>query len=396
MPVEVILPRVDMGMETGIITQWYASEGAKVGEGQKLFEMETDKAAMDIEAPASGYLHHIRVGAKRSVPVGDAVAYIYAEGEVVTAPPPQRPVNHASLQVVNLEKNYCLIPEARGTGEGTRATPSARRLAREAGLPIAGLAGTGPLGRISADDVRAAVNAAPSTSGTALPPGVTAIPTDGMRRTIAERLTLSKQSIPHYYLKITCNVDRLQEARAQLNKADTGMRISLNDLIIKAYALALQHVPAANVVWTETAILQHSASDIGIAIAIEGGLFTPVLRSVENKSVTEIATEVKELATRARARKLAPADYHGGTTAISNLGMYGIDEFSAIINPPQSSILAIGAATEEFVPVDRKPVLMTRMRCTLSCDHRAIDGAVGAQLLQEFRALIENPDTLLN
>jgi pyruvate dehydrogenase E2 component (dihydrolipoamide acetyltransferase) len=225
---------------------------------------------------------------------------------------------------------------------------------------------------------------------------------DGMRRTIAARLTESKQTVPHFYLSVTCRIDRLKAARERLNAAapkdasgEPRWKLSINDFIIKAMGLALQKVPAANVTWAGDSILQHKTSDIGVAVAVEGGLFTPVLRGAETKTLAAISAEMRDLAARARARKLARAEYQGGTAAISNLGMYGIEQFTAIINPPHATILAVGAAVERFVPVNGQPVLATEMTCTLSCDHRAVDGAVGAALLQAFRSLIEEPLLML-
>jgi pyruvate dehydrogenase E2 component (dihydrolipoamide acetyltransferase) len=235
-----------------------------------------------------------------------------------------------------------------------------------------------------------------------LPGSFDVVPLDGMRRTIAARLTDSKRTVPHFYLSVTCRIDRLKAIRERLNDAaqmdadgKPQWKLSINDFVIKAMGLALQKVPAANVTWAGDSILRHKTSDIGVAVAVEGGLFTPVLRRVEAKTLAVISTEMKDLAARARARKLAPADYQGGTAAISNLGMYGIEQFTAIINPPQATILAVGAAVDRFVPLNGQPVLATEMTCTLSCDHRAVDGAVGAELLQAFRRLIEEPLLML-
>jgi pyruvate dehydrogenase E2 component (dihydrolipoamide acetyltransferase) len=299
-------------------------------------------------------------------------------------------------------------------GEAPRATPLARRLARQAGLAIAAISGSGPRGRITAADVRAAGEAKPAAPAPA--PAMSqdavrklyadgsyeAIPVDGMRRTIAARLTESKQTVPHFYLSVTCTIDRLKAAREQLNAAAPKTadgkplwKLSINDFIIKAMALALQKVPAANVTWAGDAILRHKASDVGVAVAVEGGLFTPVIRNAEKKTLTAISSEMKDLATRARERRLTPSEYQGGSAAISNLGMYGIEQFTAIINPPQATILAVGAAVDRFIPVKGQPVLATQMACTLSCDHRAVDGAVGAQLLQAFQGLIEEPLLML-
>ena len=414
MAVEVILPRVDMDMATGKISKWHAQDGEKVAKGAVLFEIETDKAAMEIDSPADGILRNIMVGEGGSAPVGSAVAYIYAEGEPAEMPAAPKPVSAPTRAEKSLPAATTTAATPTVNGEAPRATPLARRLARESGLAIAALAGSGPRGRIVADDVRKAAEAkAPAPQPIAPPadqpvhnlytPGsYDVVPVDGMRRTIAARLTESKQTVPHFYLSVTCRIDRLKAARERLNAAapkDAGgeprWKLSINDFIIKAMGLALQKVPAANVTWAGDSILQHKTSDIGVAVAVEGGLFTPVLRGAETKTLAAISAEMRDLAARARARKLARAEYQGGTAAISNLGMYGIEQFTAIINPPHATILAVGAAVERFVPVNGQPVLATEMTCTLSCDHRAVDGAVGAALLQAFRSLIEEPLLML-
>lgn len=397
MAVEVILPRVDMDMATGKISKWHVKDGDLVTKGGALFEIETDKAAMEIEAPASGIIRNITVGEGSSAPVGSAVAFIYDDGEAAAAPAVQAPIAAQATPA---------------TATGIRATPLARRMAKQSGVQLSTVNGSGPRGRIVADDVRKAVPAplaspAPLQSDDNVqnvyqPGSFEVMPLDGMRRTIAQRLTLSKQTVPHFYLSVTATLDKLIEARQSLNAtaplgADKAplWRLSINDFVIKAMGLALQRVPAANVTWAGNAILQHRVSDVGVAVAVEGGLFTPVLRSVETKPLSVISQEMKALAAKARARKLQPSEYQGGTTAISNLGMYGIEEFTAIINPPHASILAVGAGVERFVPVNGAPALQTQMTCTLSCDHRAVDGAVGAQLLQAFRSFIEEPLLML-
>lgn len=397
MATEVILPKVDMDMATGRITKWHAADGDQVKQGQLLFEIETDKAAMEIESPASGILRNVMVKDGETADVGSAVAWIYAEGETVAAPAPAPAVAAAKTEQPAFAVVAPPPTQAAALHGGLRATPLARRLARQAGIDLRNLKGSGPHGRIIAEDVKATPAAQPEPTG-----NYTAIPVDGMRRTIAQRLTQSKQQVPHFYLSVTCRVDKLLAARTRLNasapKSGDGSplwKLSVNDFIIKAMGVALQRVPAANVTWAGEAIHQYSVSDIGVAVAVEGGLFTPIIRNVENKGLSAISREMKELAAKARARKLQPSDYQGGTAAISNLGMFGIEEFTAIINPPQATILAVGAVTEDFVPENGKPVLASRMRCTLSCDHRAVDGAVGAELLQAFRQLIEDPALML-
>lgn len=417
MAVEVILPRVDMDMATGKISKWHHKEGDRVAKGAALFEIETDKAAMEIDAPADGILRNIVVSEGASAPVGSAVAWIYAEGEAVIAPTPAAtPGPTAAPQTtVSAPALAASTAEAPVNNEAPRATPLARRLARQAGLTLAAIPGSGPRGRILAADVRNASEAKPAAapapvagiSGDSVqklyaPGSFDVLPVDGMRRTIAARLTESKQTVPHFYLTVTCTLTTLLATRERLNAAAPQgadgkplWKLSINDFIIKAMGVALQKVPAANVTWAGDSILQHRSSDVGVAVAVEGGLFTPVIRAVETKTLTAISAEMKELVAKARARKLVPSEYQGGTTAISNLGMYGIEQFTAIINPPQATILAVGSSVERFVPVKGQPVLASQMSCTLSCDHRAVDGAVGAELLSTFRSLIEEPLLML-
>lgn len=415
MAIEVILPRVDMDMVSAKISKWHVKEGDTVISGAALFEIETDKAAMEIEAPASGIVRNISVGEGQSAAVGSAVAFIYAEGEAVMAPVAAPPTPQVATEAPKQAPTLANVTPA-SAADGLRATPLARRMAREASLVLETINGSGPRGRIVADDVRKAMDTKP-TPAPAVPiasapeesvarlyaPGsFDSEPVDAMRRTIAQRLTLSKQTVPHFYLSLTCTIDRLLEAREALNAsaprdADKTpvWRLSVNDFVIKAMAQALQRVPVANVTWGGDTILRHRTCDVGVAVAVEGGLFTPVLRAVETKPLAMISREMKELAAKARARKLMPAEYQGGTTAISNLGMFGIEQFTAIINPPHATILAVGAGTERFVPVKGQPVLKTQMTCTLSCDHRAVDGAVGAELLAAFRTFIEDPMLML-
>lgn len=419
MAVEVILPKVDMDMSTGVISRWHVKDGDAVKKGQPIFDIETDKAAMEIEAPGDGTIKLADLGGKTDIPIGTVVAMIFAGGEIpasfkATAAPssiakkPPVPVPAAASPAPQPERQQ-------GAGGGMRATPLARRLARQAGIHLTAIAGSGPRGRIIAADVRSAGPAAqdaPTISREAASdPRVrsqfeagtyTEIPLDGMRRTIAQRLTLSKQTVPHFYLSATCDIDTLLSVRERLNAhaplgtdRSPAWKLSINDFIIKAMALALQQEPAVNVTFADDAILQHHNSDIGVAVAVEGGLFTPVIRMAERKPLSVISTEMKALAAKARARKLQPAEYQGGSAAISNLGMHGVERFSAIINPPQATILAVGAAVERFVPLQGKPVLATQMELTLSCDHRAVDGAAGAALLACVKRLIEDPALML-
>jgi pyruvate dehydrogenase E2 component (dihydrolipoamide acetyltransferase) len=412
MPVEVILPKVDMDMATGKISKWHVKDGETVRKGAVLFEIETDKAAMEIDSPGDGVIRQISAPEGTVVPVGSPVAFIYAEGEALAAAPALKAAASAPASATQTAPSTSLQPVPAASSGKPRATPLAKRLARTKGVALEGLIGSGPHGRIVAADIEKYTTAAQPAAAPQIqaPPPVklddagdyVAIPVDGMRRTIAERLTLSKQTIPHFYLSVTCDMDQLAQVRERLNahaprdKEQAPLwKLSVNDFIIKAMALALQQVPQANAIWAGETIRQYRTSDVGVAVAVEGGLFTPLIRSAEAKTLSQISREMKDLAARARARKLLPSEYQGGTTAISNLGMYGVEQFNAIINPPHGTILAVGAATEQFVPVNGQPVLKSRMTCTLSCDHRVVDGAVGAQLLAAFRSFIEEPALML-
>jgi pyruvate dehydrogenase E2 component (dihydrolipoamide acetyltransferase) len=392
MATEVILPKVDMDMATGKVNKWHVADGDTVKKGQLLFEIETDKSAMEIEAPAEGVVRGL-AATGIDIAVGSAVAYILAPTTVIPA--------QAGTHLATRELAENLDSRLRGNDGKLRATPLARRLAKQRGITLSTINGSGPHGRIVAIDVENS-KAAPAMTASPVAAGTTLKPLDGMRRIIAQRLVQSKQTIPHFYLSVSCVLDNLQAIRERLNQsapknADKTplWKLSVNDFIIKALALALQKVPDANVTWSDDGILQHTSSDVGVAVSVEGGLFTPVVKSAHTKSLSQISIEIKDLALRARARKLKPEEYQGGTSAVSNLGMFGIEEFSAIINPPHASILAVGAGIEQFVPVNGKPVLKTIMKATLSCDHRAVDGALGAQLLAAFKHLIEDPALML-
>jgi pyruvate dehydrogenase E2 component (dihydrolipoamide acetyltransferase) len=413
MAVEVIFPKVDMDMDKGTISKWLVKDGDTVKKGQAVFEIETDKSAMEIEAPADGVVKLAQLDEGQSVNIGTVVAKIFAAGEDVKSfsaapavtPAKVGPQPEAKLDPVKLRDDL-------SANRGIRATPLARRLAKQQEIEIETLKGSGPRGRILAADIKvpkpsAAPQLASSNQASAIrklyEEGSYSIqPLDSMRRTIAQRLTESKQTVPHFYLSATCTIDALLAVRERINaSAPLGVdkkphwKLSINDFVIKAFALALQRVPSANATFTNDGILLHRASDVGVAVSVEGGLFTPIIRQAETKTLSAISLEMKELAAKARARKLQPNDYQGGSAAISNLGMYGVEQFTAIINPPQASILAVGAAIERFVPVKRQPVLVTQVAVTLSVDHRAIDGATGAELLAAFKALIEDPALML-
>jgi pyruvate dehydrogenase E2 component (dihydrolipoamide acetyltransferase) len=418
MAVEVILPKVDMDMDTGSISKWHIKDGDTVKKGQAIFDIETDKSAMEIESPGDGVIRIGRNDTNVAINIGSIVAVIYASGETDNGFPTvfsAAPAAHSAQPLMLLEPEQNLGRHESASHDGkTRATPLARRLAKQNGIPLSGLIGSGPGGRIVAADVRNARTVKPTQASATVPAfgvseGAAQIkalyedgsyevkPLDGMRRTIAQRLVQSKQTIPHFYLTATCTIDSLLAMRERLNVAAQAgaYKLSINDFVVKAYALALQRVPNANATYTDEGILLHTASDIGVAVSVEGGLFTPIIRGAEAKSLSVISSEVKTLAALARARKLQAPDYQGGSAAISNLGMYGVEQFTAIINPPHATILAVGATVERLVPVKELPVLMTQMTVTLSADHRAIDGAIGAQLLAAFKALMEDPALML-
>lgn len=421
----ITLSALSAGMEDAVIARFLKRPGEHVEKGEILAEVETDKATMEIEAEASGTLADLPVKEGERVKVGDPVAILLGEGE--EAPVPAAPPA-SSLPGIRQDgiPSADRPPEAASVSTGAsprhRASPLARRLAEGRGIEIASIAGSGPRGRVVRIDVEKAVAAAPATHGVsaetplasvraeevnekphsdaaAIPAGIGAyesVPHSAMRRTIARRLVEAKSTIPHFYLEASCEIDALLELRTRINaERSAEKKISVNDFVIKAVAGALQSVPEANVIYTEEAMLKLAAIDIAVAVATPGGLITPIVRNANLKSIGTISAEVKALAARARENALKPDEYKGGGFTISNLGMYGVSAFSAIINPPHSAILAVGAA-------ERKPVLKgddivpaTVMQCTLSVDHRVIDGAMGATFLKEFRAILENPLRIL-
>jgi pyruvate dehydrogenase E2 component (dihydrolipoamide acetyltransferase) len=435
---DVLMPQLGETVAEGKITKWFKSAGDAVKPGDNLFEIETDKVSMEVPSTTAGVLAEIRVPAGDVAPVGAVVAVI-ADGaggaaapaptgaqasppRAATAPPtaqatpvptPAGPLD-PFFEVRTPPRNY---GPARLPG-GIRVTPLARRLAGEAGIDLGSLAPSGPHGRITARDVEAAKTRTPAAAAApaaARAPSADAVmalyrdtpfeevPLDGMRRTIASRLVRATQTIPHFYLTADVEIGRLLALREEANAAapkdrdgNPAFRLSVNDLFIKAWAAALQRVPAANAVWAEDRILRFKHSDIGVAVAIEGGLLTPVIRQAEQKTLSAISNEMKELTGRARERKLKPQEYQGGASAISNLGMFGVREFSAIINPPQATILAVGAARRQALEkADGGVGFASVMSVTLSCDHRVVDGALGAELLAAFRGFVEQPVTAL-
>lgn len=380
---EVLMPQLGETVAEGKITVWFKSVGDLIAPGDNLFEIETDKASMEVPATSGGILREIRVKQGEIAAVSAVVAVI-GDGATQQSAPRRTVDLDVYREVKTPERNYGPARIA----NGVVASPLARRLAAEAGVDLTRIKGSGPHGRIHARDIQQAPAAAPRITGEER------IPIDTMRRTIARRLVEAKQSVPHFYLSIDVNITKLTGLREDAN-AMSPLKFSLNDFIIKAYAMALQKVPAANSIWTDDAIIRYRQSDVSVAVAVEGGLFTPVIRNADSKSVREISSEMKSLAERARERKLLPAEYQGGVATISNLGMYGVREFSAIINPPQSTILAVGAG-------ERRPIegpggsiqFATMTTVTLSCDHRVVDGALGAQLLGAFRSILESPIAL--
>ena len=414
MALEILMPALSPTMEEGTLAKWLVSEGDVVQSGDLLAEIETDKATMEFEAVDEGVIGKLLVAeGTANVKVNSAIAILLEEGDADNAiVAPSAPVGMAPEVVAPTVK--VVAPTLPLATNGTRifASPLARRIASDSGLDLAEITGSGPKGRIVKADVSIAAGksfslTAPITTPTMPVVANTAavealyegrefkrVPLDGMRRVIAARLTEAKQTIPHFYLRRDIHLDNLMKVRSEINKSldARGIKISVNDFIIKACALGLQKVPAANAVWAGDRILQMAASDISVAVAIEGGLFTPVLLDADRKTLSQLAVQMKDLAERARDRKLAPHEYQGGSFSISNLGMMGIDNFDAVINPPQGAILAVGAGKKRAVVLDDGSLsVATVMSVTMSVDHRVIDGALGAELLDEIVKNLENP-----
>ena len=474
MPINVLMPALSPTMEKGNLAKWLKKEGDAVKSGDVLAEIETDKATMEVEAIDEGVLAKILVAeGTADVPVNDLIAIIAADGEdpasVQAGGAPEAKAEAPKAEPAKAEPakaepatenatpgggtmSYARVNEAPDGAqptagkpaavptEGARvfASPLARRIAKQEGVDLGAIAGSGPRGRVIERDVRAALasgtgkaapaskpaeaeapKAAPAPAPAAkapTPAGLSAdqvrgfypkgtyeeVPLDGMRKTIAKRLTEAMQVAPHFYLTVDCELDALMALREQLNKsAGTGkdgkppFKLSVNDFVIKAMGLALMRVPAANAVWAEDRILRFDNAEVGVAVAIDGGLFTPVIRRADQKTLSTISNEMKDFAARARAKKLKPEEYQGGVTSVSNLGMFGIKHFTAVINPPQSSILAVGAGEKRIVVRDGAPAVAQVMTATLSCDHRVLDGALGAELISAFKGLIEAPMGML-
>lgn len=443
MPIEILMPALSPTMEKGNLARWIKKEGDTIKSGDVIAEIETDKATMEVEAVDEGILAKILVAeGSADVPVNQVIGLIATEGEDAkavsaggaSAPAAAKPVEApAATAAAPAPVAAAPAPAAAASqprsGERVFSSPLARRIAKDAGLDIAQIAGSGPRGRVVERDVKSAIAggagkaapaatvapAAAASAKAAAPAGMsdetikklfepgsfTEVPHDNMRKTIARRLTEAKSTIPHFYLSVDCELDALMALREQINKAapvvdgKPAYKVSVNDFIVKALALALQRVPDANATWTDGAMLKHTRSDVGVAVSIPGGLITPVVRNAEMKSLSAISNEIKDMAARAKVRKLKPEEYQGGTTAVSNLGMFGIKNFSAVINPPHATILAVGAGEQRIVVKNGAPAVANVMSVTLSTDHRAVDGALGAEFLAAFKQLIENPMGML-
>lgn len=418
MALEILMPALSPTMEEGTLAKWLVSEGDVVQSGDLLAEIETDKATMEFEAVDQGIIGKLLVAeGTANVKVNSAIAILLEEGDAADATVAPSAPAAVAADVMAAPAVQAPAPAAPVAASGTRifASPLARRIAADNGLDLTAITGSGPKGRIVKADLSTAVApaAAPApVSAVTMPTSANAaaveaiyqgrgfktVPLDGMRKIIASRLTEAKQTIPHFYLRRDIRLDKLLRVRGEINKGleARGVKTSMNDFIIKACALALQKVPTANAVWAGDRVLQMEASDISVAVAIEGGLFTPVLQDAEAKPLSQLAVEMKDLAARARNRKLAPHEYQGGSFSISNLGMMGIDNFDAVINPPQGAILAVGAGKKRPVVLDDGSLsVATVMSVTMSVDHRVIDGALGAELLNEIVNYLENPLSML-
>ncbi|MCK1756715.1 2-oxo acid dehydrogenase subunit E2 [Bradyrhizobium sp. 137] len=419
MAVDIVFPKVSLETDIGSISRWLVEDGAAVAEGQVLFEVENDKAAVEVEASASGTIK-LSYPSGEKIRVGQSVARIFLPNEPFVQPGEQLVEKSTSTTTPASTPDAAGL-SSKGQTHRIIATPLARRIAKEWMIDLSTVVGSGPNERIQRRDVEQAKSGeilkppaaagsptlAPSMSDQQIlalfePGSYDIVSYDSMRRTIAQRLAASMQTVPHFYLTIDCDVGKLLTTREEVNKqapTDADKRplykLSVNDFIIKAMALALHRVPDCNVSWLESGLIKHKHSDVGVAVAMPGGLITPIIRKAETKSLSAISGEMKDFAVRARTRKLRPEEYQGGTTAVSNLGMCGIKDFTAIINPPHASILAVGTSAERPVVREGKLEISSLMSVTLSCDHRAIDGALGAELISAFKQLIENPTMMM-
>jgi len=429
MPINILMPALSPTMTEGNLAKWLKKEGDAVKAGDVLAEIETDKATMEVEAVDEGTLAKILVpGGAQGVKVNDVIAVLIEEGEdasAVGAAPaakaaPTPPATPSSGAAPAKAEAPTARPSAAPAASGGRiiASPLAKRIAEQQGIDLSSLKGSGPNGRIVKADVEAApkggAKPAPAAAGAKAPsaapvvsgaaqfgePEFDLIPHTSMRKTIARRLQESKQFVPHFYLTVDCEIDKLLKLREEVNAASPkegprAYKVSVNDFVIKASAVALMQVPTANASWSDDGVKMYKSADISVAVAIPGGLITPILRHADKKRITELSIEMKDLAGRAKAGKLKPEDYTGGSFSVSNLGMFGIKSFSAVINPPQACILAVGAGEERAVVKNGQLTVANVMSCTLSVDHRAVDGAIGAEFLAAFKRLIEQPLAML-
>jgi len=450
MPINITMPALSPTMEEGNLSKWLVKEGDTVKSGDVIAEIETDKATMEVEAVDEGTVAKLVVAAgTEGVKVNALIAVLAADGEDVAAaasgagsaapapkaeaaPAPKAEAAPAQPAAAPAAAPAPAAASASVSADGNRtfSSPLARRLAKEAGIDLSAVAGSGPHGRVVKSDIEAAVAgggakpaAAPAAAtapqaaapAAAAPKGASEeavlklfepgsyelVPHDGMRKTIAKRLVESKQTIPHFYVSVDCELDALLALRAQLNDAAPrkdsapAYKLSVNDMVIKAMALALRDVPDANVSWTDSNMVKHKYADVGVAVSIPGGLITPIIRKAEQKTLSVISNEMRDLGKRAKDRKLKPEEYQGGTSSVSNMGMMGVKSFSAVINPPHATILAVGAGEQRVIVKKGEMAIATVMTVTLSTDHRCVDGALGAELLQAFKGYIENPMGML-
>tara|TARA_R110001592_G_scaffold16881_5_gene71447 strand:- start:6460 stop:7728 length:1269 start_codon:yes stop_codon:yes gene_type:complete len=421
MPINITMPALSPTMTEGTLAKWLKAEGDSVESGDVIAEIETDKATMEVEAVDEGIIGKIIVAeGTENVPVNDVIAILLEEGETANdigdapaAAPAPVPAEQKAEAPAAAETPKAATPATQShSGARIFASPLARRLAEEKGLDLSNVKGSGPHGRIVKADIE---NAKAQPKGANTQAGATAtvyddpdvktnvfgmaykeIPNNNIRKVVAKRLSESKQTVPHFYLTVECQLDTLLAARKELNdKANGAFKLSVNDFVIKATAMALKAYPAANVSWTDDAIQQYLKADISVAVSTPTGLITPIIKAAEDKGLRDISSEMKDLAGRAREGKLKPEEFQGGTFSVSNLGMFGVKEFAAIINPPQGCILAIGAGEQRPVVINGEIKIKTVMNCTLSVDHRCVDGAVGAEYLQIFKQYIENPVSML-
>lgn len=421
MPIEILMPALSPTMKEGNLAKWLKKEGDKVSPGEVIAEIETDKATMEVEAVDEGTIGKILVQAgTEGVAVNQLIAVLLEEGEDKAGLEAFIKKAGAAAPVAAKQEAKAPVAVSATTAQATqlvgisndgrvKASPLAKRIAAQEGVNLAQVLGSGPHGRIVKTDVLDAKAKGGSGVSFVAQGGMvrnateyTPIPNNNMRKVIARRLLESKQTVPHFYLTIDCKLDNLLQIRQQMNDAaekdadgKPAYKLSVNDFVVKAVALALRKVPAANASWTEEAILQYNNVDVSVAVAIDGGLITPIVRNADQKSLAAISNEMKDLAARARANKLAPEEFQGGGFSISNLGMYGIKQFNAIINPPQACILSVGSGEERAVVNNGKIEIATIMEATLSSDHRVVDGAVGAEFLAAFKKFVEQPVTML-